>query len=74
MQSQSELMIFLEAFDDTFSNTVITRTSYMGDELVVGARFAPMYHKSADGRVTIMELDKLNQFSQADIRDAFPLS
>ncbi len=74
MQSQSELMIFLEAFDDTFSNTVIARTSYMGDELVVGARFEPMYHKSTDGRVTVMELDMLNAYDQADIGNAFPLS
>ena len=72
-RSQSEIMVFLEAFDDTFSNTVITRSSYIGNELVVGAKFAPMYHKSTDGRVTVMELDKLNQYSQADIGNAFPL-
>lgn len=71
-QSQSEIMVFLEAFDDTFSNTVIARTSYIGNELVVGARFIPMYHKSPDGRVTVMDLDKLNQYSKADIGDAFP--
>ncbi len=73
-QSQSELMVFLEAFDDTFSNTVIARASYAGDELVVGARFVPMYHKSTDGSVTVMELDKLNAFDRADIGNAFPLS
>jgi inward rectifier potassium channel len=71
-QSQSEIMVFLEAFDDTFSNTVIARTSYIGSELVVGAKFIPMYHKSTDGRVTVMDLDKLNQYSQADIGNAFP--
>jgi Inward rectifier potassium channel C-terminal domain len=71
-RSQSEVLVFLEAFDDTFSNTVIARTSYMGSELIVGAKFIPMYHKSSDGRVTVMDLDKLNQYSQADIGNAFP--
>ncbi|MCU0381710.1 MAG: transporter [Chitinophagaceae bacterium] len=74
MQSQSEILVFLEAFDDTFSNTVIARASYAGDELVVGARFVPMYHKSTDGSVTVMELDMLNAFDRADIGNAFPLS
>ncbi|MCX6313732.1 MAG: ion channel [Sphingobacteriales bacterium] len=66
--SQSgEIIIFLKAFDDMFSNTVVTRSSYSFKEIVVGAKFVPMYKRSADGNSTILELDKLNSFVPADI-------
>ena len=57
-----EILVFVKTFDDMFSNTVATRTSYTFDEVVFGARFVPMYKRSADNTKTILDLDKLNQF------------
>jgi len=39
-RSQAEVLVLLSAFDETFSATVQTRTSYTLDEVKFGARFA----------------------------------
>jgi inward rectifier potassium channel len=68
----AEIMVFVEAFDDLFSNTVLARTSYIGSEIIRGAKFAPMYHQSVAGDKTVLELGKLDEIIPADIGDAFP--
>ena len=51
---QPEVMILIKAYDDTFSQTVLTRRSYTFPEFVFGARFAPAFHVDpADGIVLI---------------------
>jgi len=39
-ESQSELLVLLRGFDETFSTTVQTRTSFIPDEVLFGYRFA----------------------------------
>ncbi|HVP54644.1 MAG TPA: ion channel [Candidatus Eisenbacteria bacterium] len=39
-ESQSELLVLLSGFDETFSATVQTRTSFIPDEVLFGYRFA----------------------------------
>ena len=58
--AQIEVLIFVKGFDDHFSNIVQQRTSYMYNEVVYGAKFLPMFHRSDDGNSTILELDKVN--------------
>ena len=65
--TNGEMILFIKAFDDMFSNTVVTRSSYTFKEIVFGAKFVPMYHRNEDGRRTILELEKLNDFIPADI-------
>lgn len=60
-----EVLVFVKAFDDHFSNTVQQRTSYVASELVYGAKFQPMFRRSPDGSRTLLELDKLNDFKPA---------
>ncbi len=62
-----EILVFVKAFDDMFSNIVLAKSSYTFKEVVVGARFVPMYHRSDDGTRTILHLDKLNTFIDADV-------
>ena len=64
---KTEILLFVKAFDETFSNTVVTRTSYTANEIVTGAKFTPMYHRSESGGTTVLELDKLNAYVKADI-------
>ncbi len=45
--SQAEILVLLKAFDEIFSTTVQTRTSYTSDEVVWGARFANAFMLSA---------------------------
>ncbi|MFM2367831.1 MAG: hypothetical protein RL619_127 [Bacteroidota bacterium] len=57
-----EILVYIKTFDDMFSNTVAIRTSYTFNEVVYGAKFKPMYARSADNSKTILNLDKLNAF------------
>jgi inward rectifier potassium channel len=58
--TRGEVIVYLTAFDDTFSNAVKSRTSYTFDEVVYGRKFVPMYDRNDSGTTTILELDKLN--------------
>jgi Inward rectifier potassium channel C-terminal domain/Ion channel len=66
-----EILVFIKAFDDMFSSTVVDRSSYTLKEVVVGARFLPMYHRSSTGNKTILAIEKLNSFTEADVSFAF---
>jgi hypothetical protein len=69
-----EIIVFIKAFDDMFSNTVVDRSSYTLKEVIVGAKFLPMYHRSTAGSQTILEIEKLNSFVEADVSFAFAAS
>ncbi len=57
-----EIMAFVKAFDEVFSNNVIGRTSYIGSQIVYGAKFKMMYHPNEDKSKTIIDLNLLNKF------------
>lgn len=57
-----ELYITINGFDDVFSNFVLQRTSYTHEEIVFNKKFVPMYRESDDGKTTILELHKLNEY------------
>jgi inward rectifier potassium channel len=66
-RSDLEIMVQVTGFNPIFSNVVMQRTSYTYKEIVWGAKFDPMYHESADGTTTILELNKLNSFSRVSL-------
>lgn len=57
-----EILIFIKAFDDMYSATVVRRTSYCFDEVIYGAKFLPMFSKNTDNTKTILHLEDLNKF------------
>jgi inward rectifier potassium channel len=63
----AEFMFSLKAFDDTYSQTVHTRFSYAHDDLVWGAKFAPMFHSSKTSNSTILELDKIGAYERVEL-------
>ena len=65
--SRCEIFVFVKAFDEVFSNTVMSRNSYIASEIVWGAKFRIMYHPSEDKRTTVLELDQLNDFEKIEI-------
>jgi inward rectifier potassium channel len=65
--ADGELILYVKAFDDLFSATVTTSTSYTFDEIVYGAKFEIMYSENEDDTKTILHLDKLNLFAEAVI-------
>lgn len=62
-----EVLVFVQAFDEVFSNTVVERTSYISEEIVWGAKFKLMYHPSEDKTTTILNLAKLDEFDRVEI-------
>ena len=65
--ANAELIVYVKAFDDYFSNTVVDRTSYKAEEMNFGYKFVPMYHKDEKNGTTLLDLNKLNNFLPADI-------
>lgn len=62
-----EVMPFIKAFDEVFSNTVMTRYSYVSKEIIWGAKFKMMYHPDADRLKTVLDLSKLNAYEPATL-------
>jgi inward rectifier potassium channel len=55
---QAEIIILIKAYDDTFSQNVISRHSYRHDEFLWGLRFAPAFYVDPAGDL-VLELHKL---------------
>ena len=58
--------VLLQAFDDTFSQTVHARTSYQHNEMVWGGKFTPAFYDNAEGTVTL-DLSKISDYAPAEI-------
>lgn len=58
----AEFLVLLNGFDETFSQTVHTRTSYRADEVVWGARFRGIFNPPRpDGTISV-DIRKLHEF------------
>jgi inward rectifier potassium channel len=66
-QASAEVLVYLKAYDEGFSNTVVARTSYTADEIIEGAKFKPMYERSSTGEATILHIDKLNDYEKVKL-------
>ena len=67
VNAKMEALIFVKAFDEVFSNTVVQRFSYVASEVVWGAKFRMMYHADEKHGTTILDLDKLNDFEKVEL-------
>ncbi|MBN8663433.1 MAG: hypothetical protein J0L83_02595 [Chitinophagales bacterium] len=67
--AKAELLVFVQGFDESFSSTVVTRSSYTWNEFVFGAKFTPMYNPSNDGSKTVLHLNKLSDYEPATLPD-----
>ena len=65
--TRGEIIVYIKAFDDMFSNTVVSRTSYTFSEIITGAKFVPMYHRDEKNSMTILDLEKLNAHEKATL-------
>jgi inward rectifier potassium channel len=61
--NSTEIMVFVKAFDEHFSNTVQQRTSYNAEDIIHGAKFVQMFRQSDDKKTTVLELDKLHDYN-----------
>jgi inward rectifier potassium channel len=58
---QTEVLVQFKAFDDTFSQTVHTRFSYIVDEIIWNAKFKPAFEPDEKGEI-IFDLDRIHDF------------
>ncbi len=65
--AQAEVLVFVQGFDESFSNTVISRASYTYDDFVFGAKFLPMFHPNEDNTTTILHIDKLDDYVEVEL-------
>jgi len=57
---QAEVLILLKGYDDTFSQTVLSRHSYRHDEFLWNRRFAPAFFVDDEGAL-VLELKKVGE-------------
>ncbi|MGH1335227.1 MAG: ion channel [Aureispira sp.] len=62
-QSDLEIMVILESYDDTFANIVRTHYSYKFEEIVWNASFESAFEFDENG-ATILDLDKIPLYTQ----------
>jgi inward rectifier potassium channel len=65
-----EVVVLVKAFDDMFSNIVVSRTSYLFSEIFYGGKFEPMFERDHSGEKTVIYIDKLNSFKPTDLNTA----
>ncbi len=69
-ESKAEILVLATAHEETFSTRVITRSSYLYDEIVWDAKFADMFVDSPDGVITVdlHRLDRLDRLPEGTTR------
>jgi inward rectifier potassium channel len=60
IDSEAAFAILLRAFDDTFSQTVHSRTAYQAREIVWGGKFKPIFDRDENGRI-VLDLSRINE-------------
>jgi inward rectifier potassium channel len=63
-ESDTEFLVLVKAFDDTFSQTVHTRSSYQYDEVVWGAKFVSMFDEQQEGAKINLNLHRISDYTQ----------
>ena len=62
-----EFLILINGFDETFSQTVHTRSSYKADEMVWGARFRSAFNLPDDDGTISVDIRKLDDLDRLEL-------
>jgi inward rectifier potassium channel len=65
-ETDAEFLILLSGTDETFAQTVHTRSSYKADEVVWGARFANVFNPPHDGLLSV-NIGGLHRYEPAQL-------
>ena len=66
-ECQVEFLVLLNGFEETFSQTVHTRSSYKADEVVWGARFQSMFKPTDEDGVISVDIRKLDEIERVPV-------
>lgn len=64
-EAEVEILVLLKAFDDTFSQTVHTRTSYKDENIIHNARFVTIFSRDSHGQL-MLDLSKIGSMELLD--------
>lgn len=67
-QSDLEVMVILESYDDTFANVVRTHYSYKFEEIIWDAKFESAFEFDENG-ATILDLDKIPVYNKTEKKE-----
>ena len=65
--SDSEFIILIKAFDDTYSQTVHTHSSYRYNEITWGAKFLPMFEEANNDKNVRLNLNHISRCERAEL-------
>jgi inward rectifier potassium channel len=65
--SDAEILVLLNGFDETYSQTVHTRSSYKADEIVWGARFRDVFNAPRRDGTLSVDIRKLHEIDKLDL-------
>ncbi|MCL5027565.1 MAG: ion channel [Bacteroidetes bacterium] len=71
-EAKAEFLILIKAYDETFSQSVHSRTSYTIEEITWNARFSNIYNESEKG-ITIVEMSKFNEIEKVQVQGKFKI-
>ncbi len=63
----AEFILLFKAFDETYAQTVHSRLSYTYAELVWGAKFDVMFHRSDNKMGTVLDMDKIGMYKEVPL-------
>jgi inward rectifier potassium channel len=66
VKAEANFAVLLKAFDDTFSQTVHSRTSYQYDEIVWGGKFKPAFDRDEEGKI-VLDLGKISAHEKVEL-------
>lgn len=60
---EAEFLVLLNGFDETFSQTVHTRSSYLAEDVIWGAKFKSVFTSTDDGKIAV-DVSKLDEIDR----------
>jgi inward rectifier potassium channel len=70
LEAEAEFLVLLNAVDETYSQTVYSRSSYSAHEMEWGRKFTPMFFEE-DGQA-LLDLDRLNETIDVPLPSEIP--
>jgi inward rectifier potassium channel len=67
-ESDSEFVIIIKGYDDTFAQEIYHQSSYKWDEILFGARFVKIFESKEDGYIKL-DLDKVSMCERANLNN-----
>lgn len=66
VQREAEILVLLKGIDETFSQTVHSRTSYRAEDLVWNARFTDIFLRTESGSILGVDVSRLSEHQLQD--------